>query len=424
MDTGCFVRACFIAGLVTAIPSGVAEGQFRSTANQSLSCRVLIDSIPTDVDQAAAGKAEIERLEKCLARVASSSSTVLARLRKSALVNDTIEVMDGDAIVARVAPSEINTFLINQHSAYRRFKRWVSAYRRVITVPETKAQLSEALSAADDSLHAALELRGLNQVFSAVLMTGAIIGSGAGGDAEDSERTTSATAHLIWESKHIGTDDEGFAHMSHRGRIGFIPALMLVKESATASEESVYQEAFVWDLAARLNRPVLSKHASEFTAYVRVGQTLLNTNSVLIDRGPASVLALPVDNGARRAEWFYEGGLEFNAFNTSLDVVHAEGSAISSLFSISLAYRKDSRFKKQGDLVAFTAPEDRGVFRFLIDALRVVDKRQASDAPRVFTLGFGVEHEFSLQRGDNTVPVGSNFIFRGDVDLLRALQGK
>lgn len=339
-------------------------------------------------------------------------------------------------VAANAANTATNQWLLRQHINLKALDRWVGRYADTSRrANEWPPELSELLTSSEEShttLEAMLAQRGLRELFSATLVTGAVVGNGRPVDeGSGGEQTAAALAHVVWESKHFGDDRFERFDFALGGRFGFVPALSLVEpvdDSAPAeSEESpqaVYQEAFLWDLGARANLRANGQKSAEVSLGVRIGQTILGTQSVLLDRGQSSVLSVPIANGATKAELFWEAALAYNLFNNPMEVVHGEGSTVAPAFSASIAWRHDSRFRGEGALASFDAPDERLVFRFMIDALKVIDRREVAEKPRTFTFGFGVEHEAPLRRGGTTVPSGTKLIFRGDIDLLRALRGQ
>jgi len=402
------------------------SGQAQVTRYQDRDCVLYVVTDPPRERQTA----DLVSVTRCLAATATRAEAVLQRLQSGFGPTDTVRVMVGSETIA-IGAGGVNGFLINEHSAYKRLRRWVPAL--TVETPDRAAALAADLAVreARDLLHDGLALRDLNQVFSAALISGAVNTSGNQFEGDNSQDGLKAGAHLVWESKHFRPNEEGTGNFdfSLRGRFGLIPTLDLVAEAPETDTETtapvtetIYQTAMVWDMALRLNYQIQARASSEVTGVFRIGQAILGDRTVLVDRGASSTLAHPLSNGTGSAAWFYEGGLEFSIYNTQIEAVHAEGSAVSPAFTVGLFYRHDKRFRPEGDLASFYNPQRRGVFRFMIDALRVLDKRELGSDPKVFTLGFGIEHEFAVS-GKTTVPSGTQLMLRGDIDLLRALQG-
>ena len=190
--------------------------------------------------------------------------------------------------------------------------------------------------------------------------------------------------------------------------------------SSEPTVEGEYQEALVWTTNARVNWYTTDR--AETSLVGRVGQVRLNSESLLVDRGGQSVIAIPVNNEAGRTEEFWEVGVEFNLYDNPLEVLHAEGGLLNPLFHVSAGLKRDARFKKAGPVAEFDVPEQRLFFRFLIDALKITDERPLAKEKKIFTLGFGVEYERAL-KGDKKVPSGTKILLRGDFDLLRVIRG-
>lgn len=420
----CLMSLAFVVSVKAQTVSGVSAARF-----QTADCKRLVLATP---GRKRPSPEELVRVVKCLKEMGERADSARARVSRDAPSRTTsTEVSLLDTLPA----DQVNEFLITEHVAYKRLKDWVKKARRGIKDDSlrTHTDLVDAqiaLEEASDKLHAALDARGLNQSFSAKLVSGMIVSSGSSDAPQgtsEADKQKDAAAHLVWESKHYGAESRSF-DAAFRGKIGFMPALLLVADSARATQadattESVYQEAFVWDVGGKVSYPFALRTGSELSITARAGQHVLGTKSVLLERGGASQVVVPIRNGAGQAEWFYEAGVEYQLYNNPLDVVHAEGSAVSPIFLLGLAFRRDNRFRQDGALAAFDAPEQRMVFRFLIDALKVFDGREVAETPKSFTFGFGVEHEWGT-RGGIKVPSGTRFMFRGDIDLLRALRGR
>ena len=381
-------------------------------------------------------KKTAENLRSCLESELTILGTITHELndaKEGVPVEVTLPLTNGqgDTVQEKQPIARLDRYLIREHLNVKSLEEWATWFQANKAGSEaTRAKIvAERVRGELDDL---LTRRGLRELFSAALISGAVVGNGSAlADDSGGEQTASALAHLVWESKHFGDDRFKKLDFSFGGRLGFVPALTLVKpvessDGATPEDEgkaqAVYQEAFAWDIAGRTSFRLSGQRAAEVSLIGKIGQTILGTQSVLLDRGDRSELAVPV-NGTTKAELFYEVGLHYNLYNNPLEVVHGEGSTVSPTFHLDVSWRRDNRFKQEKDLVGFDSPADRLVFRFMIDALKVVDRRQLAEPRRVFTFGFGVEHETSL-KGDTTVPSGTKLIFRGDIDLLRALQNK
>ncbi|MGV3710383.1 MAG: hypothetical protein ACO1Q7_16235 [Gemmatimonas sp.] len=344
----------------------------------------------------------------------------------------------------KLSKADLNRTLIDEHADYRNLKTWADdLYDMKQAEQTTRTLLSSSLLRANTSVHNAMAMRGLNEMFSAVIRSGAVVGNPArtvpgpssasvqSSDISD-KKTADLAAQIAWESKHFDGDTHNRLSLSLSGKLGLVPALTLIKKESSTNPtelnaEGIYREAFAWDISPRIN--VVARNTGtpwQVSAIGRIGQVILNTESQLIENGTQSTLVIPVGNGAGKAEMFFEGGLEFRLFNKPIDYVQAEGSVNSSAFTAILVFRKDNRFKKVGDLADFDAPERRGVAGFMLDALRVLDLRDDAEKNRAFTISFGVEHEWAWQRNGvgPSVPSGTKLVFRGDVDLLRAIQGR
>lgn len=384
-------------------------------------------------------KADAPEVAKCLDTITTHAREIVDSLNNKRPPSDLLKLKQGEIQVA----SELNPYLINEHIDFKVLKAWRnaliddSADFNITLNDNERATLIKSFIDADHAIHDALDKRNLNQPFSAALRSGAVVANSAKSGGSDDQRSEAPAAHLSWESKNWGSESHGHFGFSFGGKLGLAPALSLVEPetpqagaAATAEDvpaaQGTYREAFVWDVTPRLNITQGYRNAWQFSALARVGQVVLGTESTIIEKDDKSVLAIPVGNGTTRAEMFFETGFEYRLYNNPVEVIRAEGSAVSPIFSASFVVKRDNRFKKAGDLVKFDHPADRAVFSFMLDALRVADGRDIAAEGRTFTLGFGVDHEWALRGGSSglKVPSGTRLVFRGDVDLLKAIRGR
>ena len=257
--------------------------------------------------------------------------------------------------------------------------------------------------------------------------------------AAGSDSSAAGLGNIIWQSRHVGdsTIRRWGLEISGGGRIGMQPVLnLVVPEPATATASAaasssgasastsasaktaptaVHQNAFVWTAGLQVHVPV-SQLDSEFALFGNLGSALLTTTPKVLGTGTAAQLALPLDTGTKNNAWRWETGVQFSVFDNELDQIHAEGGMLTPQLQAAVAWRRDTRF---ADASGFTSPTDRVIFRFALDAIRVLDKRQVGDNARTYTFGFAVERERGL--GGRPLPSATRYLLRGDVNLLNAV---
>jgi hypothetical protein len=59
------------------------------------------------------------------------------------------------------------------------------------------------------------------------------------------------------------------------------------------------------------------------------------------------------------------------------------------------------------------------VFRFMINGLKVFDRRPDTTTSKPYAVSFGVEYERGF--GGNPIPSGTTLIIRGDINLLKLI---
>lgn len=427
-----------VALAISVFPWGVIWGQFHPTAHQADVCvRFVRDTVPkshgfltkkkSPDPQPPAELWEVDNLVSCLITMAQGLEAVSKALPSRLPIHRETPIPDSARAAVANSDLSIGEYLINQNAALRRLRKWVNV--RLAFLPRfdvDRSRLLEALESAEVPLHGLLDLAGLARPFSASLVSSAVLAEAAADGSP--EKTSSASALLVWESEHMNVDSDTY-EFAVRGRVGIQPAFTLVREDAASEARGVYQDAFLWDMAVRASLPFMNspRKSNEYAFFGRVGQTgLLNDGVTLLDRGRESVLAIPISNGTSATQWFFEAGVDVSIFRGPLEFIHAEGSATAPVFYLSLAWRKDSRFRARDDLAAFVRPAERFVAAFSIDALSVVDRRGETESPRTFTLGFGVEYEQAWERADptRTIPPGTKIVIKGDIDILRAIGGR
>jgi hypothetical protein len=243
----------------------------------------------------------------------------------------------------------------------------------------------------------------------------------------DAKKEQVAVGNVVWQTRHFGDESLNPIDIHFGGRIGITPVLNLVApaeppeddDNPTAGVTAVHQPAFAWTFAVQANRQLRGINA-ELGGFVKTGSTTLMSVPKVVDKGNASFVAFPLDKGSEQTSWLWEGGVEFNMFDTRLEQVHAEKGTATPQFQLLLALRKDERFRG-GVYNAYENPTGRLVFRLTVDALQVFDRRAFGEAPKPFTFGFVVEHERSLAGKGIRVPPATRFIVRGNLDLLKGM---
>ncbi len=427
--------ACLLLGALMLTALGGAELSAQTDRGQVLlivgpDCRPFImrnvPRTPADTTDA------VELLRSCI-------------LEAQAAV-DRIELNNQDLLEGTVAFGSVmvSDDELNQHLSRRRYeyKRLTKQLRRVRGAAEAKGgqawadHMDATASGArlGNSIDVLLERRGLKRSFSSALVSGAIFNTlDANNGAFDVDREDGTEvqptpqAYLAWESRHLGSSADNIAEFNVRGRIGFVPAIALLETDSAAlamGQDTIsarFKDAFVWTLGVQVNRPVATKAEVSLTG--SVGQTRLNTTAEIVRRGDDQLLLIDLVDNDTRTAWFGEVGLELNVFDRSLEMLHTENDFLSPLFRVGIGYKRDVRFKADGDLIRSDSDQDRLYFRLMIDALEVADRRDEQGGGRTFTVGFGVEHERRWIGDDSKVPSATRFVLRGDLDFLKALQG-
>lgn len=356
--------------------------------------------------------------------------------------------------VAKDGKTVVHADLISQYLSYIRLRHWAETANlrnlQVLGEGTTRGQVSArtVFDQLETQIPDRLKKHNLTQLFSAVLVSGPMFGD-TGEVAKtinDKSADFGALSTILWQSAHFGNEDEwGKWDYSLGGRVGLQPVLTIVKaedtettggetpatkgrrlaeageEEAAAEPEPEHQQALGWTMGIAANRRV--SNYAEVSLGAKVGGSYLVSSPLLVDRGVRdSYVAVNVQNGTGRTAWLWEVGAEVNMFNAPLGVLHIAKDLLSPQLSAGIAVRRDSRFKKDGDLLGFDDPEWRLVYRFMLDAVTVIDRRQVGEDAKPFTFGFGVEYERSL-KGSASVPSATRFILRGNVNLFKGLKG-
>jgi hypothetical protein len=331
---------------------------------------------------------------------------------------------------------QVDETLITLHFFYRILTHWASLDK------QGEADQFVILASLDERLHRIMEYVGLLDPFAGELVGGPVIGqtgklssgttAASGSSTTTSPSTTTGTntnalVHIEWASQHFFAEKSSPVDMGFGGSLGLQPALSLLvapppSAGATPASSSVtpqYQSAFVWDL--NLNTNLHAGSNAETSAIVRAGQVrLLSGNgATIVNQGSTGTLEIPLNGNANSMSWFYEAGVEFNYYMKVLEVIHAEKGQLDPAFNIGISYKKDTRFSQNAGVVGFTSPDERLVVKFLINGLKIFDRRPNTTVSKPYTISFGVNYERGF--GSNPVPSGTSIIIKGDVDLLKLI---
>jgi hypothetical protein len=349
-------------------------------------------------------------------------------------------ITDLKAAYHLTSPDQVDEQLITTHYLLRVLRRWAN-----LDVSGEAAQLT-ILDALDVRVKTMMTYVGLLDRLAGSLVAGPVFGdtgklssgtvsAGAAGPttsttgtaAASSGSTTTALAHIEWGSKYFLDESWQPVDFNFGGSFGLQPALTLLTNPPTSTSTtatagattSQYQSAFIWNLNGKMNLHTGS--TAEMSSFFRAGQIRLLTanGATIVDQGANSTLQIPLNGNANRMSWFYEAGFEWNYYSKALEVVHAEKGQLDPAFNVGVSYKIDTRFTQNAGLVGFTSPDKRLNFRFLINGLKVFDKRSDTTASKPYALSFGVEYERGF--GSNPVPSGTTLIIRGDVNLLKLI---
>lgn len=400
------------------------------------------------MEAAVAGLGSVRIAQAALARLQGDGAETPAIPCKPAaaacefawLIRACTERLDEEAAAtaAKDAGTVAHADLIRQYFSYIRLRRWAGAAglrgkpTLVAATPAGEVAARLAVEQLDMRMPDRLKKHALMQLFSAVLVSGPMFGdtSGVAGEVNDKSGDFGGLSTIHWQSAHWGSEDGwGKWDFSLGGRFGIQPVLLMVRaEDGSGGEgdgegeaEPEHQQAVGYTMGVAVNRRI--GEYSELSLGTRAGGAYLLAGPLLVDRGARdSYVALAATNGTGRTAWLWEAGLDFNLFNTPVTTLHIVNDLLSPQLTAGLAIRRDSRFRKDGDLVGFDDPEWRWVYRFMLDAVKVRDRRQPGEEGESFTFGFGVEYERAL-KGTATIPSATRFIIRGNVNLFKALKG-
>jgi hypothetical protein len=306
-----------------------------------------------------------------------------------------------------------------------------------------RAQVDTAREDVDALMQEHGVLNGLSAaVFAGAAMSGigrvVIPGSPAiaGRIAEDDR--TLQTVSLLVETPHWGSRGDRLLDLSLRLRYAITqPAAALLSLPAPSGSSDgptvvlATVTAYATSVGVRAGRPSQSING-EFSVTWNVGATSLKDNSAIFDPEAESPLkATLLNNGVGRTAWYSELGVEFMLFDNPVRVLHAEKGLVTPVLMIATGVKYDSRFQPSASLTESMRPDDRAprriYFRFMVDALKALDRREVGGQAKNVDFGFGIEYERPLPGAINAsrlrIPSSTRFIIRGDVNIVKALGG-
>jgi hypothetical protein len=329
--------------------------------------------------------------------------------------------------LAGLASFGLKQVLVEQRRRFRLLKKWVS--RRA--PGDDREDLDSVVNVVKLALQRVLEAEGLRESFTAEVVQGVMVQSS--GDAVDDKATSTQPTYLRWRSRRFwfeSRDQDRGVELMLSGRLGWQPALALVaapassstaKQAGRAAKEgevaTTHERAFAWD--AKVEALWAFGDALEAVAEASVGQIWLDSKPLVRSAAgqPALVDLLPGPGG--RANGIAEAGLRLR-YHETIREIRAEQPSVEPLVEVSLAYRRDARFKLESatsSKVLFHAPADRLVARFQLAGIPIVNKKDPEARPLHF--GFGVEHEWGLRKGG--VPSATRIFLTADLSVLEAL---
>ena len=315
--------------------------------------------------------------------------------------------------------------------AYRNARWWVDDDNRDSNALDARIAVRAAYNELAEHLQTQLEAHGLTQPFAATLITAfAIHSTGSqtlSADAKtapaDTGSTASAAGFVAFESMHFFSAPGRHYDVDVAGLIGFRPTLSLVTPLGNAGANSPliaqYQQAFNWAVYFEPNFGIAD--LAELTPIFGLGQTILTTTQSLIENGANSQVGITATNDAAKGAIFDEVGIKLGIYSQSLAMVHLNKGMLTPTFGFAVGLRRDNRFTRTGALQGVPSPEQRVFVRMSTDAIPLQDPNPED---RALTLNFALEDQKPLKGGSFSVPSGTRFLIRGDLNLFKATQAK
>jgi len=294
-------------------------------------------------------------------------------------------------------------------------------YMTLIALKSAKAALPAAMPAA---IHDELQAHGLEETSPIVgeLRVGPVVttaGTVAGSQTNEHSSGSDALAHIVWQTAHGGSKDKlSGGDFSVEGQVGLQPALTLLQTQSTGQPQlaAQFQQGLVIDVG--FDGSAFTGN-TEWSFVARGGFVRFGQLAQVVQSNGSNFLALPAGTSDQVAPYF-EVGVRGALYDRPMPIVHLSMGTLSPRVSGEVAYRRDSRFSQIADALKISSPQDRIVFRFLVDGLDVIDKRTDPEHNKVFKVGFGFDYQRGWTAG---IPAGFSFLIRGDADLLKILQG-
>ncbi len=306
----------------------------------------------------------------------------------------------------------INRFLWDVHANYKDLKA------------AGKAADPVALKFVKDEVHHLLEKRGQREPFAAMLDTGFVLADAGNSLVPYARDTTNKSPYgrVDWESKRF-RDEEGPLNFSFGGNFGVGPAQTLVKVQDESQVRTLHQDAFIWSAFARASRPLGS--GAEIGPLVRFGQTQLTSMADRVGSDSDPKTTTTIANGTGRSATFVETGVFFNLFNAETQRVYEEKSYLAPVFTAGAGFRRDNRFRRDGDISGYYRPESRWFARFSVSLTNVLNRRPADGDPSSYDIGFTVDYDTPMGGGSGPglrVPASTRIIINAGFDLLATLK--
>lgn len=412
----CVLTAVFLAGVLAAAPVAAQVTPARAPLKTD-GCVVYDGSRPAQLHATFVPAAD--ELQMCI--------TALKNLVVGMQVPDSPQVHDD---------------LLSAYLTYVNLKTWhdhIQSGGKARTANPPSPSVDDALLAGlrqsfaemATVVHDGLAAHGLLQPFAANVVSGFVFATtGAQTASSDPSSngtdtgTAQATGYVHWESLHFWTDPDHrwIPDFSISGNDGFLPSLVLIvpTDPKIKGPLATYQQSFVW--SARASANFRTGDRAEIAAFGTFGQTILTSLNTLLGDSASTTVATPVANNTGRAEGFGEIGSGLRLFSESVDIVHVSRGLFAPTLLADVGLRWDNRFKGEGALAqGFDSPNERFFFRFVLDAIRILNKAGADGG--ALTFGFEVDYQRALHSATLTVPVGNRVLIRGDLNLFKSLQG-
>ena len=301
--------------------------------------------------------------------------------------------------------------------------------------------VKRTLNAAQAHLRRTLEDNGLTEPFSGLLETYLIPYSASGNNlvptaltALNQNTQTFGAGFLSFESQHFQLKQSDAGELSLGGRVGVAPTQTLVNVSGTTGPRSYLQNAFNWDMNARLSSPIGSK--TLFGLVYTFGQNVLLSQSSVITpaqnspapSGPtgSASTTTPYGNHTQAAASFWEAGPELRMYPYNLQRVSADKKYLLPSFFFDTGIRFDKRFENLNETQYgnFWRPTQRFFFRSFVTLTNVLERNPSQKSNSgLFNVAIGFEYSTawgSPPNGRLVVPADSLVYINASIDLVKA----